>query len=237
MVWEQDVAVEGICCRVVISDEADTLLAAKAAGRVIVGCLGGDGEKRLPMARYLVETMDAADAQYLERVVRRERGMPWLIGESERIRLREFVAEDAFAVPAEPGDSRDDQVFYHPEKLRAYICSQYGFWEYGLWAVERRKDGKILGKAGLTNWDDNGYLELAYHIFSPYRRRGYAEEACRLVLDYVQKEYNNAIAGICAVTEASNHASAGLLQKLGFAFMESECSGARHRYVLGGSYC
>lgn len=68
MVWEQDVAVEGICCRVVISDEADTLLAAKAAGRVIVGCLGGDGEKRLPMARYLVETMDAADAQYLERV-------------------------------------------------------------------------------------------------------------------------------------------------------------------------
>ena len=58
MVWERDVTVENVCCRVVISDEEDALLAAKAAGRVIVGYLGENGNGSFPMAHYLVETID-----------------------------------------------------------------------------------------------------------------------------------------------------------------------------------
>ena len=50
MVWERDVTVENIRCRVVISDEEDTLLAAKAAGRVIVGYLGENRKGSFPMA-------------------------------------------------------------------------------------------------------------------------------------------------------------------------------------------
>lgn len=237
MVWERDVVVDNSSCRVVISDEAETLLAAKAAGRVIVGCLGENGEGQLPMAPYLVETIDAADMHYLERVVRRERGLPWIIGESRRLRLREFTVEDAGRIPVEPEDRDGDRIFYDREKLAAYIHGQYGFLEYGLWAVERRKDGRILGKAGLTACDEKGCFELAYHIFTPYRRQGYGEEACRLVLDYVQEEYGDAAAGVYAVAEASNEASAGLLQKLGFRFMGPEYSGAGHRYCLCGSYC
>lgn len=40
MVLEQEIIIEGIPYSVVISDEAETLLAAKAAGRVIVGMAG-----------------------------------------------------------------------------------------------------------------------------------------------------------------------------------------------------
>lgn len=237
MVWERDVVVEDICCRVLISDEAEALLAAKAAGRVIVGCLGEDGRGQLPMADYLVESIDAADGRYLERVVRRERGLPWKIAENNRLRLREFTVGDAMQIPEEPGDQAADRVFYEREKLAAYIQSQYRFLEYGLWAVERKRDGKILGKAGLTNCDGNGYFEFAYHIFKPWRRQGYAQEACRMVIDYVWEEYKEAAKGIYAVVEASNYASAGLLQKLGFSLTEPGCSGARHRYCLCGPYC
>ncbi|NBH72869.1 N-acetyltransferase [Clostridiaceae bacterium] len=237
MVWEQDVVVEGICCRVVVSDEAEALLAAKAAGRVVVGCLGEDGGRQLPMAHYLVETMDAADGQYLERVVRRERGLPWRIAEGKRLRLREFTVEDAVKVPEEPGDREADRVFYEEDRLAAYIQGQYRFLEYGLWAVERKEDGVILGKAGLAGCDGDGYFELAYHIFRPWRRKGYAEEACRMVLGYVQEEYGEAAKGVYAVVEASNYASAGLLQKLGFSLTEPGCNGARHRYCLCGPYC
>ncbi len=232
MIWERDVVVENISYRVVISDEAETLLAAKAAGRVVVGCLGKDGKGQFPMARYLVETVDVADEHYLERVIRREKGLPWRIGESGRLRLREFVMEDIAQIPMEPSDEPGDQVFYDPEKLAAYIRSQYGFLEYGLWAVERKEDGKILGKAGITDCDTSGDFELAYHIFLPYRRQGYGKEACRIVLNYVKKEYSPQ--GVYAVIEASNDASAGLLKKLGFTFQGSECSGERHRYCLGG---
>lgn len=42
MVLEQEIIIEGIPYSVVISDEAETLLAAKAAGRVIVGMAGKD---------------------------------------------------------------------------------------------------------------------------------------------------------------------------------------------------
>ena len=58
---EQDVTVENICCRVVISDEARALLAAKAAGRVIVAYLRENRTEDLSMARYGVEDMEAAD--------------------------------------------------------------------------------------------------------------------------------------------------------------------------------
>ncbi len=235
MVWERDVTVENVCCRVVISDEEDALLAAKAAGRVIVGYLGENGNGSFPMAHYLVETMEAANERYLERVVRRERGLPWIIGESMRLRLREFILGDIGQIPVEPGDRKADRVFHDQEKLAAYIKSQYGFLEYGLWAVERKEDGRILGKAGLTGFDAEGRPELGYHIFAPHRRQGYGEEACRIVLDYVRGEYGPV--GVFAVTEASNEASVGLLQKLGFRFRGSECNGVRHRYALAGPCC
>lgn len=229
MVREQDVTVENICCRVVISDEAKTLLAAKAAGRVIVAYLREDGTEDLSMARYGVEDPQAADERYLERVVRRELGLPWIIGESKRLLLREFTLEDRAHVYPEPEDGEGDKVFYDRERLEAYISSQYGFFEYGLWAVVRKADGRLLGKAGLTDWDAQGRMELAYHIFTPYRRRGYGEEACRVVLSYACQEY---ACPFYALVEPGNKASPGLLKKLGFRFTGQEYSGSRHRYCL-----
>ena len=44
MVQEKDITVENMIIRVVISDDEKTLLAAKAAGRVIVGVAGENGE-------------------------------------------------------------------------------------------------------------------------------------------------------------------------------------------------
>lgn len=238
MVWERNVLVGNTWYPVVISDEANTLLAAKAAGRVIVGCLGGGRAGNLSMARYAVENVEEADGAYLERVVRRHLGLPWIIGESKRLRLREFTAEDGAYVQKETDDKDADRIFYDREKLEAYIRSQYGFFEYGLWAVVRKGDERILGKAGLTNSDGEGRMELAYHIFSPYRRHGYGEEACRIILSYVRQEYG---CPIYALTEASNDASAGLLRKLGFRRSAcqptgQECNGSRHRYDLDALY-
>ena len=130
-------------------------------------------EKALPMARYVAETTDAVTERYLEQVVRREKGMPWIIKETDRLRIREFMAKDAGQVPEEPEDQKDDRIFQDQEKLEAYIKGQYGFFGYGLWAVERKEDAKIIGKAGITQCDEEGRMELGYHIFAPYRRQAF----------------------------------------------------------------
>lgn len=221
MTEERNVAVEEKTYCVVISDDQETLLAARAAGRVPVGLLG---EKDLSAARYLIETMDTADEQFLERVVRRELGLPWIIGESDRLILREFTMEDLTQIPQEPGDQDADRVFYTPDSLEAYIRGQYGFFEYGLWAVVRKEDGRIMGKAGVVGAEENPLkLELGYHIFLPYRRRGYAQEACRMILDYVTETYE---CPVYAVTEDANRASRCLLEKLGFELMTQKYNGS-----------
>lgn len=236
MKQEREVSVEGTGYRVVISDEKETLLAARAAGRVPVGWLREGGEQDLGAARFLITELDGVDEAYLERVVRREMGLPWIIGESKRLTVREFTVEDLSQVIREPDDREADRVFYTPDKLNAYIRGQYGFYEYGLWAVVRKSDQSVIGKAGIVGCvedrdsaeaegagsmpesQNDGALagcqmELGYHIFTPYRRQGYAGEACRIILNYVEQEF---ACPVYADVECGNAASMALLEKLGF---------------------
>lgn len=230
MIWEREIRIEGNIYSVVISDQRTALLAAKAAGRAVVGLLTENNSQELSGIRYLVETVQAADDGYLERIVRREKGMPWIIGESSRLLLREFIMGDERQVLPEPEDEEADSIFYCREKLKAYIRSQYGFFEHGLWAIVRKADGKILGKAGVTAGEaaDEGMF-LAYHVFGPYRRRGYAWEACRMVLDYVEREYKSQI---FALVRETNEASRRLLEKLGFVVKGQRYNESGHPYIL-----
>lgn len=70
----------------------------------------------------------------------------------------------------------------------------------------------LVGKAGVSAGVNDDVLELSYHIFSPYRRQGYAEEACRAILSYVKTEYG---CRVCAAAAPDNLPSINLLKKLG----------------------
>jgi RimJ/RimL family protein N-acetyltransferase len=224
MTLERQICVEGNVYTVVMSDEKGTLLAAQAAGRVIVGLLQDNAvDADLSPAKYLylMDTTQAADDAanaglpddaYLERVVRRTLGLPWVIAESESLLIREFTMADLPAVMPETNDQPDDAVFYTPELLQAYIREQYGYYECGLWAVIRKSDNRLIGKAGLVP-DLSGDYALGYHIFTPFRRQGYAKEACRLILHYLDEEYGGQA---IAYVMPDNLASIRLLEMLGF---------------------
>ena len=94
MTREYDVTVEGRLHRVVISDEKEALLAAKAAGKASVSLWSREGAGETFLTRHAVESLDDATGEYLEKVVRRELGLPWEIAETRRLRIREFQAED-----------------------------------------------------------------------------------------------------------------------------------------------
>lgn len=149
MLEKRSIIIEGKEYQVILSDQKEALLAARAAGRAFVGVLTSEGDQDLSPAQYLVENVEDADDRFLERIVRRKLGLPWVIGESSRLLVREFVPEDAEQMLPETEDRDGDRVFQSRELLEAYIGNQYGFFEYGMWAVVRKRDGKVIGKAGI----------------------------------------------------------------------------------------
>lgn len=221
----REIVIDGRSCPVVLSDERKALLAAKAAGRAFVAVQGAgeEGSQDLFFAPYVVERAEDADEEFLERVARRHLGLPWIIARSRRILLREFTLEDIGQVIPEETDMAQDRIFYDREGLAAYIRHQYGFFECGMWAVVLKSDGALLGKAGIcASRDGSGWLELGYHLFTPYRGHGYAREACRLILEYVDEQYG---LPVCAFVKKENPTSIRLLEDMGFMQVRTEPEG------------
>ena len=186
------------------------------------------------LSRHKAHTPEDISREYLEQVVRRHLGLPWEIVRTRRLLIREFRQGDETRIPWEQEDGESDGIFRDPELLRGYIRCQYGFYGYGIWAVTERGTGRLVGKAGVTSleWEFakgreiGGALELGYHIFTPYRRKGYGEEACRGILRWCQGRE------IYAKTDASNEASAKMLTKLGFRVTDQRCNESGQRRCL-----
>ena len=243
MTQEYTIWVENKAYPVVVSDEREALLAAKAAGRVFVALYTENPEQETLWEAEYLAAPEAICPEYLERIVRRHIGLPWIIAETDRLLIREFTLDDIPQMPEEPDtwyteeERTVDRVFYDKDKMESYIKSQYRFYEYGIWAVVRKADGVIVGKAGVTNQEESEhskferktmsadesenktmppeesteYLELGYHIFHPYRCQGYAEEDCRAILNYTKEEL---ACPVCARVAKENTASIQLLEKL-----------------------
>ena len=252
MTEEKRIILNGESHIVVISDEPEALLAAKAAGRAVVAvdaslgtaamagsedALSMAGSKDIPGlpgealrgVSYAVPDFADATEELAELVLRRHLGLPWQIGETERLILRELAAEDAEHIPEEEYGA-EEKIFRSRELLERYIKNQYGFYEYGIWAVVEKHTGCLAGLAGVSNPNlppeaeavlaaagENGpdacpWLELGYHIFRPFRRMGYGREAVREAADYAQEVLD---VGLCALIHRDNKASRCLAEGLG----------------------
>lgn len=150
MVMEYNISLEGRSHPVVISDEPEALLAAKAAGRAIIG-VENDGNKwNITCAHYIIPDFTSATRELAELVLRRHIGLPWIIGTTKRLIIREFVKDDAVRIPREEY-GMEENVFRSPELMAHYIEKQYGFYEYGTWALEEKESGALVGMAGVSN--------------------------------------------------------------------------------------
>ena len=148
MKYTVNVSVDGRICPVTVSDENKALLAAKAAGGAIVGIWRENRDTSgLDACLYLVTGEEDVTADLLEKAARRHLGLPWIIADTPRLRIREFTDDD----PLEKPNPWDCGVFAEEETRRAYIRHQYRFSEHGLWALEEKAGGRIIGKAGITD--------------------------------------------------------------------------------------
>lgn len=142
--------------------------------------------------------------------------------ETERLRLREFVPEDAafiLELVNEPDWLRfiGDRGIRDLEAARRYIAdgpramqARLGF---SLWCVESRQDGRPLGMCGLIKRDTLEHVDIGFAFLARHRGRGYAREAAAATLQHAR---TLGLGRLAAITDPANLRSIRLLEMLGF---------------------
>jgi len=93
------------------------------------------------------------------------------------------------------------------------------FWEKDarFKAIILRENGKLIGFISLGDMNRyEGYVELEYAIAADYRKRGYATEAVKRMVDYGFSELDLAV--IAAWVRSHNDESVRVLEKCAFTF-------------------
>ncbi|MCP4421853.1 MAG: GNAT family N-acetyltransferase [Chloroflexi bacterium] len=158
---------------------------------------------------------------------------------TENLRLRPFTPTDATSMHQIM--SGKDVLRYFPgaqapslEQVQRMISLFLTHWQekgYGLWAVEHRSMGALLGRCGLQYLAETDEVEVDFILDRHYWGRGFATEAGMASLQYGFNELG--LTTIVGIVHPENIASQRVLQKLGMQFAEkTEYFGmACYRYV------
>jgi ribosomal-protein-alanine N-acetyltransferase len=170
------------------------------------------------------EGYDALDETFVEHQRARYFGTPVVIGQSERVLLREIVLSDLEEI-YEFADAQEEPVlqafikesYQASEKyLKDYIENMYPLYDYGVWAVVEKDSEKLIGLCGLgqANLQGEYCTDLGYYICPKCRKQGLASESIEIVLDYVKNYLEFSV--IYAIIKEENRISKGILRKFDF---------------------
>lgn len=111
---------------------------------------------------------------------------------TDRLRLREMTAADLPALCDHLQDPEAMRAYEGPlsdaeaEAWLAKNLARYDADGFGLWAVELRETGEVIGQCGLTlqEIDGESVIEVGYLFTRAHWHRGYATEAAAACRDY-----------------------------------------------------
>lgn len=233
---------EGISCVAMLAEEAyllesealyitdcDEVLVqlTQAECAVAVYLHEGNRQEDLSAARYAFEDPEGLDAEYVERIYRRYRDIPWDILETERCFLRETVPDDVdafYEIYSVPEMTRYTEALYESKiseraYIREYIEKIYRYFEFGVWTVILKETGEVIGRAGLNVREGYDMPELGYVIGQPWQGRGIATEVCRGVLEYASNYFG--FSRVMTLIQTENELSLHVAKKLGFRLREA----------------
>jgi len=104
---------------------------------------------------------------------------------------------------------------------------------WGVWLMVHRGDGTVIGDLGFKGKPDGGgRVEIGYRVVPAYRRRGYATEATRALVDWALAQ--EGVARILAECDPDNVGSIRVLEKLGMRRLEGGGGLLRWELRAGG---
>lgn len=210
-----------------VADDIEEARRLKDDGQAVLIYLhDGNSEQDFSEFLYAVEDPEELEPEYVNKVYRRLKGMPWDILETDRCLIRETTTEDVedfYHIYSDPAITRYMEDLYpeieqEKQYIREYIEKVYSFFEFGVWTVVKRESGSVIGRAGFAFREGYEEPELGFIIGVPWQRQGYAEEVCRAVMKYGWEVLG--FRQVQAMVEPENAASLRLCGKLGF--MEKE---------------
>lgn len=227
-----------------VTDDAQTARSLRERGEAVLIYLHRENQDQdFSDFFYAVEDPNNLEPEYVDKVYRRLKGLPWDILETERCLIRETTPEDVddfFRIYSDPAITKYmDGLYPEPEQerqyIREYIEKVYTFYEFGVWTVVERQSGTVIGRAGFAYREGYNDPELGFIIGVPWQRKGYAEEVCRAVLEYGWSMLG--FEQVQALVEPGNKVSLRLCAKLGFQEKEKiEMQGKVYiRLLLGRS--
>ncbi|MBV8799696.1 MAG: GNAT family N-acetyltransferase [Alphaproteobacteria bacterium] len=153
--------------------------------------------------------------------------------DTERLILREWRDSDLDAFAAIYGDP-DVMLYLGGELTRndawRNMATSAGHWllrGYGLWVVERKADGAILGRVGLIRPEGWPGLEVGWALGREYWGQGYATESARAALNYAF--VTQSVENVISLIDPCNRPSQAVAQRLG------ETCGAEFELVIAGN--
>lgn len=148
-----------------------------------------------------------------------------MILETERLRLRKLVNEDAefiIRLVNTPewlqyiGDKNIKSIEDAEDYLNNGPIKSYSENGYGLWIMILKETEESIGICGLVNRESLDDIDIGFALLPEYSKLGYAYEAAKATMDYAKDTL--AIEKIVAITDQDNHTSIKLLNKLGLEF-------------------
>jgi len=153
--------------------------------------------------------------------------------ETERLVLREWRDSDfdPFAeFMADPDVVRylNGEPMTRPDAWRtmAMIVGHWALRGYGTWAVERKSDGRFIGRVGMINPEGWPGLEVGWTLGKPYWGQGYATEAAKAALRYAF--LTQPVERVISCIDPDNKPSQAVALRLG------ETRGPRQDFVISG---
>jgi ribosomal-protein-alanine N-acetyltransferase len=166
-----------------------------------------------------------------------------LILETDRLLLREFDEEDLdvfYVLGSDPeiirytGDPGGGLKCLEQalETLRTRPLADYQKRGFGRWACVHKRDGVVIGFAGLKYLPERKEVDIGYRFLPAYWGQGLATEACHAILPYGFERLG--LRRIIGLVDPNNPASARVLQKVGLTFdgMEEYLGAPMARYVI-----
>ena len=156
--------------------------------------------------------------------------------ETGRLVMREWRQSDFDAYAASNADPEVQRFLGGPqdrEQSWRTLALQIGHWElrgYGQWALERREDGRMIGRAGL--WNPEGWfgVEVGWKLDRDAWGHGYATEAAAASLEWAWRTLD--LDRVLSVIAPENEASLRVAARLGMRKLRDDVSSGRPVVIM-----
>lgn len=170
--------------------------------------------------------------------------------ETERLRLRPFILEDAPAlfqlnINREVTRYTGDAPFKNEEEARTFVLNyisdsqgQYVQYNMGRLAAVRKEDGAFIGWAGFKYHPKQDFVDMGYRLMKTEWGKGYATELAARVVKHGFQDHN--MREIIAHVHEDNIGSQRVVEKIGMRldhkFLWEGKLPARHYVITQDAY-